>query len=160
MRFSVKSAWRKCTCRSLLLAFQEGSQLKSIRELSRDRSQEGKIVFIKSILSCAIIQKTSHSATIEGFVDVDTDFHPEVMTRVRYLAYATAGQTMTVKLTSRNLERLSLGISGQQDGQVYVAYQVKNNGGEVYLPITQGYYLDVYSTEGKSTAFTLEVTIR
>jgi hypothetical protein len=100
------------------------------------------------------------SDTIEGYIDVDEYFHPNVITRVRYLAYASAGQTMTVELTSPNLDDLSLGITGQDDGEVYVDYQVKNSGGEVNLPITQGHYLDVYSTSGESIPFTLKVTIK
>jgi hypothetical protein len=102
----------------------------------------------------------AYSATVEGYVDVDTAFHPGVMTRVRYLAWASAGQTMKVKLKSPNLDALSFGIIGQQDGQAYISYQVKNNGGEFTLPISQGYYLDVYAINGQSTAFTLKITIK
>jgi len=102
----------------------------------------------------------AYSGTVEGYIQVHTDFHPEVMTRVRYLAYAFGGQTMTVKLTSTNLEDLSVGIYGQDDGQVYLGYQIKNSGGEVDLPSNQGYYIDVYSTTGKSVSFTLKVTIK
>jgi hypothetical protein len=105
-------------------------------------------------------QPGAYSATIDGFIDVDTFFHPDVMTRIRYLANAFAGQTMTIDLNSADLDDLSLGVVGQQDGQVYIRYQVKNSGGEVYSPISQGYYLDVYSTGGKSTAFSLEITIK
>jgi hypothetical protein len=82
------------------------------------------------------------------------------MTRVRYLAYASAGQTMEVTLRSPHLDDLAFGIIGQKDGQAYIRYQIKNNGGQVHLPVTQGYYLDVYSVTGLSTAFTLDITIR
>ena len=102
----------------------------------------------------------AYSATVDGYVDVDTTFHPGVMTRVRYLAYASAGQTMKVKLKSPNLNALSFGIIGQKDGQAYIGYQVKNNGGEILLPTSQGYYLDVYAIDGQSTEFTLELTIQ
>ena len=102
----------------------------------------------------------AYSATIDGYLDVDQDYHPAVMTRVRYLAYAFAGQTMTVELTSPNLEALSLGIVGQGDGQAYIRYEVKNSAAELFLPATQGYYLDVYGVNGVSTAFALKVTIR
>jgi len=102
----------------------------------------------------------AYSDTIGGYIDVDTDFHPEVPTRVRYLAYAFGGQTMTVKLTSPDPDDISLGISGQQVGQEYLSYEVKNTGGELILPSTQGYYLDVYAVKGISTAFTLEITIK
>lgn len=102
----------------------------------------------------------AYSDTIEGYLNVDEFFHPNVLTRVRYLAYASAGQKMTVKLSSPNLNALSLGIVGQADGQVYLQYQVKNSQGTVNLPSTQGYYIDVYSINGDSADFTLEVTIR
>jgi hypothetical protein len=67
---------------------------------------------------------------------------------------------MTVELSSPDIDDLSLGISGEDDGKVYTNYQVKNNGGEVDLPTTQGYYLDVYAVDGRSTSFTLKVTIK
>ncbi len=102
----------------------------------------------------------AYSDKLEGYIDVDQVFHPEVLTRVRYLAFASAGQKMTVKLSSPNLNALSLGIVGQADGKVYLNYEVKNSEGEVKLPSTQGYYIDVYSVNGKSTDFTIKVSIR
>jgi hypothetical protein len=102
----------------------------------------------------------TYSTSIDGYIEVDSNFYPDVLTRVRYLAWAAAGQTMTVKLTSPNLEALSLGIYGQSDGQAYLRYEVKNNGGKIVLPASQGYFIDVYAVKGKSTAFTLEVFIR
>ena len=102
----------------------------------------------------------AYSARVDGYVAVHTDKYPDLMTRVRYLAHAFAGQTMTVTLKSPNLDHLAIGIIGQKDGQAYIRYQIKNNGGEVHLPATQGYYLDVYSISGRSTAYRLEITIR
>jgi WD40 repeat protein len=98
--------------------------------------------------------------TVNGYIDVDTRFHPDSMTYVRYLVYAMAGQTISVNLNSPNLDNLSMGIYGQLDGQPYARYEVKNSGGIWKSPTTQGYYLDVYSTTGKSTSFTLEVMIQ
>jgi hypothetical protein len=91
---------------------------------------------------------------------VDETFHPDVMTRVRYMAYAFSGQTMTVELSSPNLNDLSMGISGKKTGEVYVHHQVLNSGGEFVLPATQHYYLDIYSISGTSTSFTLKLTIK
>jgi hypothetical protein len=62
--------------------------------------------------------------------------------------------------SSSNLDDLSMGIYGQQDGLAYVRFEVKNSGGELVLPSTQGYFLEVYAVNGKSTAFTLDVTIQ
>jgi hypothetical protein len=105
-------------------------------------------------------QPGSDSVSLEGYIDVDNAFHPDVMTRVRYLIHASEDQTMTIELNSPNLDNLSLGVSGQQDRQNYLSYHVKNNGGEVYLPVSQGYYIDVYSTGGVSTEFTLNISIK
>jgi hypothetical protein len=104
--------------------------------------------------------KGAYSDTIDGYINVDETFHPDVMTRVRYMAYAFSGQTMTVELSSPNLNDLSMGISGKKTGEVYVHHQVLNSGGEFVLPATQHYYLDIYSISGTSTSFTLKLTIK
>ena len=77
---------------------------------------------------------------------------------VTYLAYASAGQTMDVRLFSPNLDALSLAVYGQDDGQVYQHYEVKNSGYYGILPTTQGYYLKVVSNR-PPTDFSLEITI-
>ena len=77
---------------------------------------------------------------------------------VTYLINASAGQTMDVKIISPDIDVLSLGVYGQDDGQPYERYQVKNSGFHGVLPVTQGYYLEVFSFK-KSTDFTLEITI-
>jgi hypothetical protein len=105
-------------------------------------------------------QPGSDSVTIDGYIDVHTELHPDVMTRVRYLVYASEGQTMTIELNSPNLDHLSIGVFGQQDGQRHLAYHVKNSGGELQVPLSQGYYIDVYSIGGVSTDFTLDVSIK
>ena len=102
----------------------------------------------------------AYSKTVDGYIEVYSDIYPEVITRVRYQAYAFAGQTMTVKLTSPNLGNLSLGIVGQQDGQIHLDYEDNNSDVVLILPATQAYYLDVYAINGKSTPFTLEVIIK
>jgi hypothetical protein len=65
---------------------------------------------------------------------------------------------MDVKLSSPNIDVLSLAVYGQDDGQPYQRYEVKNSGFHGVLPVTQGYYLKVVSFK-KSTDFTLEITI-
>jgi hypothetical protein len=104
-------------------------------------------------------EQGTDSIEIHGRIEVDTAFHPDVMTRVRYLVHGDEGQTMNVELRSEKLEFLSLGVIGQEDGQRYVPYHVQNAGGEVILPVSQGYYIDVYSTSGESAEFSLEITI-
>ena len=94
-----------------------------------------------------------------GHIEIFNDTpSTSVDNHVTYLVYASAGQTMDVKLSSPNIDALSLGVYGQQDGQPYQRYQVKNYGFHGVLPVTQGYYLEVFSFK-KSTDFTLVITI-
>jgi hypothetical protein len=102
----------------------------------------------------------AYSETIQGHIQIfeDTPAVAGVDNHVTYLLNASAGQTMDVKLSSPDIDALSLGVYGQQDGQPYERYQVKNRGFYGVLPVTQGYYLKVFSFK-KSTDFTLEITI-
>jgi hypothetical protein len=102
----------------------------------------------------------AYSATIQGHLEIFED-PPDVGgvdNHVTYLINASAGQTMDVKLSSPNIDVLSLAVYGQDDGQPYQRYVIKNNGFHGVLPVTQGYYLKVVSFK-KSTDFTLEITI-
>jgi hypothetical protein len=100
------------------------------------------------------------SISINGHIDVFQNLYPDLITRVSYLAYANAGQTLTVNITSPNIDSLSLGLFGQSDGQPYKRYEVKGTSATLQLPATQGYYIKVYSTGGVSTDFTMDVTIK
>lgn len=102
----------------------------------------------------------AYSDTIEGYINVNQTFHPDILTRVRYRARAFGGQTMTVELSSPNLDDLSVGIVGQDDGETYLRYEVANNGGEIVLPSDQAYFIDVVAVNGVSTEFTLKLTIK
>lgn len=102
----------------------------------------------------------AYADTVDGYVLVDENFHPEVLTRVRYRARAFAGQTMTVELNSPHLQDLSVGVVGETDGEVYLRYEVKNSGGSFVLLADQAYFIDVYAVNGVSTSFTLKLTIR
>lgn len=101
----------------------------------------------------------ANSTVVDGHIEIfDPTAFPSVDNHVTYLLYASAGQTMDVQLSSPHLEALSLGVYGKEDGQPYQRYQVKNNGFYSVLPLTQGYYLKVFSN-GTSTDFTLKITI-
>jgi phenylpyruvate tautomerase PptA (4-oxalocrotonate tautomerase family) len=101
----------------------------------------------------------TYSTVIDGHIEVfNQTSYALIDNHVTYLLYASAGQTVDVKLSSPNLEALSLGVYGQQDGQPYQRWQVKNHGYYGVLPLTQGYYLKVFSN-GTSTDFTLKITI-
>jgi hypothetical protein len=104
-------------------------------------------------------QPDSDSTSIDGYIDVDTTFHPDVMTRVRYLVSVSEGETMIIELDSPTIDNLSLGVIGQEDGQSYLSARVKNAFGQVVSPFTQNYYIDVYAINGVSTDFTLQITI-
>jgi hypothetical protein len=96
---------------------------------------------------------------VEGHIELlDATVYASVDTIVTYLLYASAGQTMDVQLSSSHLDALSLGVYGQEDGQPDQRWQVKNYGYHGVLPLTQGYYLKVFSN-GASTDFTLTITI-
>ena len=99
------------------------------------------------------------STVVEGHIEIlDPTVYADVDNIVTYLLYASAGQTLDVQLASPHLEALSFGVYGQTDGQPYRRWQVKNYGYYGVLPLTQGYYLKVFSN-GISTDFTLEITI-
>jgi hypothetical protein len=116
--------------------------------------------FFDVIIPANIVFKPGpETKKLDGYVEVDPQF-PDLLARVRYLVDASAGQTMNVKLSSPELNDLSMGIYGQQDGQPYLRYEVKNSGFNGKVSVTQGYYLDVVSVSGKPTSFTLEVTLR
>jgi hypothetical protein len=102
----------------------------------------------------------AYSDTIDGYIEVNQTFHPAVLTRVRYRARAFGGQTMTVELSSSNIDDLSVAIVGQDTGETYLRYEVKNSGGEILLPSDQAYFIDVYAVNGVSTVFTLKLTIK
>jgi hypothetical protein len=101
----------------------------------------------------------TYSTVVDGRIEI-LDTHPSALidNHVTYLIYASAGQTLDVQLSSPHLDALSMGVYGQTDGQPYLRYQVKNSGYHGVLPLTQGYYLKVFSN-GASTDFTLTITI-
>ena len=102
----------------------------------------------------------AYSIIIDGYIDVHKDRYPDLISHVGYLAYGTEGQIMTINITSPNIDSLSLGIYGQNDKQPYKHYQVKGTSGTFELPATQGYYINIYSIDGVSTEFTLEVGVK
>lgn len=88
----------------------------------------------------------TYSAVLDGHVEAYDRSSPETTdAHVTYLAYASSGQTMDVRLFSPNLDALSLAVYGQDDGQVYQHFEVNNSGYYGNLPSTQGYYLKVVS---------------
>jgi hypothetical protein len=101
----------------------------------------------------------AYSDTVYGHIELlENTPTTEVVNHVTYLLYASAGQTMDVRLNSPNLDALSLGVYGKDDGQAYRRYQVKSYGYYGVLPLTQGYYLEVFSN-GVSTDFSLDISI-
>lgn len=103
----------------------------------------------------------SNPLQVEGYVDVLDDFHPASFTRVRYLMQLQAGSVLDVYLNSPNLHGLSLALIGADDGQPYFRHEVLlTTIGNFSVPISQVYYLDVYSTSGISTGFSLQVGVK
>ena len=77
---------------------------------------------------------------------------------IRYLLRAQAGQTMTVNITSPNMDVL-LTIYGLDDGQPLVRSVSGATSWTGTLPATQDYVIDAVSVGG-DTSFTLGVTIK
>jgi hypothetical protein len=99
--------------------------------------------------------------TVKGYVDVLQQYHPSVFTRVRYLIKLEQGTTLYVQLKSKAIEDLTLALTGKDDGQPYLRYVVKSNAINGFIaPVSQDYYLDVYSISGESADFTLEMDLQ
>lgn len=100
-----------------------------------------------------------YSATVTGHIEIFEDTPTvSINNHVTYLVHASTGQTMDVKLFSPDIDSLSLGVYGQDDGQPFQRYEVKKEGYHGVVPTTQGYYLKVFSHK-KSTDYTIEITI-
>ncbi len=96
---------------------------------------------------------------INGYVDVLQQYHPNAFTRVRYQIFAEEGQVLDVELETEAEEDLTLALIGGEDGQPYLRHVVKSSSIDLEVPVTQDYYLDVYSVTGVSAAYTLEIKI-
>lgn len=97
---------------------------------------------------------------VEGYIDVLDAFHPAAFTRVRYLMQLQAGSVLNVSLDSPALDGLTLALLGADDGQPYLRHEVKSTGVENFaVPVSQAYYLDVYSISGESASFTLTIAV-
>jgi len=97
---------------------------------------------------------------VNGYVDVWGSFYPDALTRVRYLIYLESGTIFNVQLKSDALEDLTLALTGKGDGVPYLRYVVKSDGiNDLSVPVSQGYYLDVYDVTSQSAAYTLVIEI-
>jgi hypothetical protein len=123
-------------------------------------SQTDAIYFLTLEIPAVIDIIPGEKITLEGYVEVFDQFHPDVPTRVRYLIFGKQDQVLKVKLDSPQIDSLNLGLIGQTDGQAYMRYHVKGVQGELKLPLTQGYYLDVYSLGGESTGYTVDIELK
>ena len=159
-----------------LIGLEDGQMLLSLSEESAEitttlpsaqeyqitlyASQTDAIYFLSLEIPAVIDIVSGENITLEGYIEVFDQFHPNVPTRVRYLIFGKQDQILKVKLDSPQLDSLNLGLIGQTDGQAYMRYHVKGVRGELELPLTQGYYLDVYSLGGTSTGYTLNVELK
>jgi hypothetical protein len=118
------------------------------------------VYFLEVTVPAEVVLKAgSGPLTLEGNLEVDQRF-PEVLSRVRYRLDVGAGQTLVAKLSAPLADNLNMAIYGQQDGQPYLRYEVKNGGYEGTLPVAQGYFLDVVAVGGKSSSYTLTLELR
>jgi len=77
---------------------------------------------------------------------------------VTYVAWAAAGQTMTVTIASPGGEA-NFSLSGASDGQVYKGFEIGDRQWTGVLPQAQDYVISV-GTTGAATDFTLTITIQ
>jgi len=97
---------------------------------------------------------------VDGYLDVLEDFHPDSFTHVRYQLQLQAGNLLNVRLSSPALEGLSLALIGADDGQPFLRHEVQSTAIDNFVvPVSQKYYLDVYSVSGVSAAFSLEIGV-
>jgi hypothetical protein len=122
--------------------------------------QTDTIYFLHVEIPAVIDIVPGERISLDGNVEVIDVPDSSVLTRVRYLVSGKEGMTLKVKLESPQIEDLNLGLVGQSDGQAYWRHHVIGRQGELEMPLTQGYYLDVYSTSGNSAPYTLEVEIK
>lgn len=102
----------------------------------------------------------SGPVNVNGYVDVWGAFYPDALTRVRYLIYLEEGTTLNVQLKSASLENLTLALNGKSDGVPYLRYVVKTDGiFDMPIPVSQGYYLDVYNVSSQSAEYTLVIEV-
>jgi len=101
------------------------------------------------------------AAVVDGYIDVLGAFHPDAFTRVRYLMELQAGSILDVQLSSQAINGLALALIGADDGQPYLRYEVQSTSiNNLAIPVSQGYYLDVYSVSGESAAFSLTIDVK
>ena len=159
-----------------LIGLEDGQILQSLTEESADittslpttqeyqitlyASQTDAIYFFSMEIPAVVDIVPGEKISLEGYIEVFDQFHPNVPTRVRYLIFGKQDHILKVKLDSPQIDSLNLGLIGQTDGQAYMRYHIKGVQGELNLPLTQGYYLDVYSLGGESTGYTLSVELK
>ena len=101
------------------------------------------------------------AAVVDGYIDVLSAFHPDSFTRVRYLLRLQASSILDVRLSSQAINGLALALIGADDGQPYLRYEVQSTSiNNLAIPVSQGYYLDVYSVAGESAAFSLTIVVK
>ncbi len=106
-----------------------------------------------------ILEPPQNSLEINGGITINQNFHPDILTRVRYRLYVPAGRTLSVNLTPPELSDLSLGIYGEFDGQPYKRFEILGNDFSLEMPVSQYYYLDIYGVSGVDSPFKLQLNI-
>jgi hypothetical protein len=150
-----------------LTPFSEGASSKSL-QLPRSGVYQVTLTspvdldYFLSLEVPAIVNMAAgdNPKTVPGYLDVLDQFHPAAPTRVRYQIELEAGAKFDVQLSSPSLEGLSLALIGANDGQPYQRYEVQSSSiNDFVVPVSQGYYLDVYSISGDSSDFSLQIEV-
>jgi hypothetical protein len=152
---------------SLLVPFSDQSSSVTIElPYSQDyqltlRSPNDNVYFLTLEIPAEVYVGPGYSPRyVDGYLEVFQQFHPDVFTRIRYLIVLEEGTILNVQLSSPALEDLSLALTGAEDGQPYLRYEVKSDSiDDLEVTTTQGYYLDVYGVDGVSTGFRLRIAV-
>jgi len=101
------------------------------------------------------------ASVVNGTINVHTEFHPDVFTRVRYLMQLQEESVLNVSLGYQASDGLVLALTGAENGQPYLRHEVQSLVIDNFIvPVSQSYYLDVYSIAGVSAAFSITVSVR
>jgi hypothetical protein len=152
---------------SVLVPFSDGSSSATLRLPSTQvyqitlTSPTDNVYFLSvEIPANLAITAGSGPVKVNGYVDVLGAFYPDALTRVRYLIFLEEGTTLNVQLKSASLENLTLALNGKSDGVPYLRYVVKSDGiNDMPIPVSQGYYLDVYDISSQSAEYTLVIEV-
>lgn len=128
-----------------------------VYQLTLRGSSAPALYFLKVEIPAVLeVEAGQGPVAVDGYLDVLAETSP-LDTRVRYLVSAEKGQRLAAELESSGF---TLALTGQADGQPYLRRTVRSESLDWEVPVSQGYYLDVYSVTGESARFTFTLELK